>query len=269
MKKKIKVQEVFDYLNAFAPMDLAETWDSVGLQTGDLNKEVQGILISLDPTEAVLWEAAEKGANTLITHHPLLLKPLKVLDNSSIASRLARLSVLLDLNILSFHTNLDATRGGLNDVLAQKIGLKQTQAMIPNPKNPKVGLGRLGKVPTQSLESLIKKLQKSLKLKNLRYTGDLKQKIHDVGVMTGSGGAYFKEAKEAGAQVLITGDVKYHHALDAQQENIALIDIGHFHGEFPMIKLLADLLKKWAKQKKLKLKIEESLSQQDPFHFFS
>lgn len=112
MLKRLQVQHLYDHLAKFAPPSLAEDWDNVGLQVGSLHAPLGNVLVSLDVTEAVLWEAVEHEANVIVTHHPLLMKPIPCLDDSTITTRLARLAVQIDLNILSFHTNLDKARSG-------------------------------------------------------------------------------------------------------------------------------------------------------------
>jgi dinuclear metal center YbgI/SA1388 family protein len=269
MPSKLTVHSIDQFLSRFAPPSLAEAWDNVGLQVGNPEDEITGILVSLDVTEAVLWEAVEHDANLIVTHHPLFFRPVKRLDDLQVPTRLARLATQMGINILSFHTNLDATRHGLNDQLAKLLKLSSVRALIPSrdKKFPQAGLGRIGKVPKTNLEKYLKHVMKNLRLKNLRYVGDPRHPIGQVAVMTGSGGGFFSEAQTAGADVLITGDVKYHHALDALGSGIALIDIGHFAGEIGMVPLVAGKLREFLRGKKSRLKIFETVAQSDPFQF--
>ncbi|MCE9624881.1 MAG: Nif3-like dinuclear metal center hexameric protein [Deltaproteobacteria bacterium] len=270
MKRLIRIQEIYDHLIRLAPPSLAEDWDSVGLQVGTLKDELQGVLVSLDVTEAALWEAVEHDCNLLITHHPLFFKPLRRLDDATPVSRCARLAAQMGINILSFHTNLDATERGLNDQLADKLGIKKTQTLLPSrdPKHPRSGLGRIGSVPSTTLKRFADDVGSKLKLKNLRYVGDPAHPIRRVAVMTGSGGGYFAEAKSRGADVLVTGDVKYHQALDALAEGISIVDIGHYAGEIGMVAWLAKELRGWARRKQARIKIFETERGSDPFHFW-
>ncbi len=270
MAKKISVQDIAEYLNRLAPPALAEEWDNVGLQVGGFQQTIHHILVALDVTEAVLWEAVEHGANLLITHHPLFLHPIKSLDDSVFATRMAGLASRMDLNILTYHTNLDSTFRGLNDLLAKQIGLTSLQPLLRSPHRrwPKAGLGRVGKISKTTLKDLLKKIRRKLSLTNLRYVGDPKHRIEKIAVMTGSGGGYFREAKAAGADVLVTGDVKYHHALEAQGEGIALVDIGHFAGEIGMVALVAEKLRRHLRNRNSRVKVFETRLQEDPFQFF-
>ncbi len=271
MKKPLRVQDAFDFLEKLAPTSLAEEWDPVGLQVGSLKEELHGVLVSLDVTETALWEAVEHDCNLLVTHHPLFFKPLKRLDDRTPVSRCARLAAQMGVNVVSFHTNLDATERGLNDQLARRLGLKGLKPLLPSrdPRRPRAGLGRIGKTPKSNLGKFVAGVGKRLGLEHLRFVGNPKHPVERVAVMTGSGAGYFNEAKAAGADVLVTGDVKYHPALDALAEGIALIDIGHFAGEIGMVPWLAAELRRWARRRGLAKRVFASVSGRDPFRFWS
>ena len=271
MKPRRDIRSVYDHLCRIAPPSLAEEWDSVGLQVGNLSDTLQGILVSLDVTETALWETVEHDCNLLITHHPLFLKPLRRLDDAIPASRCARLAAQTGVHVLSFHTNLDSTPRGLNDQLAERLGLQGLKPLFPSRDRrwPKAGLGRVGTVAKTTLARLLEKIGQRLRLKNLRFVGDLRHPIRKVAVMTGSGGSSFVEAKACGADCLITGDVKYHQALDALAACIALIDIGHFAGEIGMVPWLAENLRRFARTKRWRIKVLESRLSSDPFQFWS
>lgn len=270
MKIKIQVQHLLHYLNQFAPPSLAEDWDNVGLQLGSLDDEIRGILVSLDVTEAVLEEARKLKANLIITHHPLFFKAIKNLDNAKSVSRLAKTALKQEINILSFHTNLDSTLQGLNDGLAEKLKIKNLQPLVASrdPKFPQAGLGRIGKIPKIEFKKFLSHVSDSLNIKNFRYVGDKDTAISSVAVMTGSGGDYFHEAKKKGADVLVTGDIKYHAALDALSEGICLVDIGHFASEIGMISLLMNQVRNFLKAQKILLPVYKASCQKDPFEFF-
>lgn len=270
MEKIIDVKQVLDFLNRFAPPSLAEDWDNVGLQLGSLDAEVKGILVALDVTEAVLEEARKLKANLLITHHPLIFKPFKNLDDSKVSQRLAKKAIQYDIHILSFHTNLDSTRQGLNDHLAEKLKLQQVAPMIPSkdPKYPQAGMGRIGLLPPLSFSDFLDHLSLSLQLKYFRFVGHPQTPISTVAVVTGSGGDYFAEAKAKGADVLVTGDIKYHAALDATAEGICMVDIGHFPGEIGMTSLVMNQIRLFLKEQKVLIPVYKVSCQRDPFGFY-
>ncbi|MFO1520187.1 MAG: Nif3-like dinuclear metal center hexameric protein [bacterium] len=270
MPRKITVKNVHDFLARFAPPALAEEWDNVGLQIGSLLQEVRGILVSLDVTEPVLEEGERLGANLLVTHHPLFFRSVKRLDDSTLPMRYARLAFEKKINVLSFHTNLDSTEEGLNDRLAKLLRLRKTRPLQASRDSArkKAGLGRVGEISKTSLKKIAQALSSALSLEHFRYVGDPLHPVRTVAVMTGSGGGFFREAKGAGADVLVTGDVKYHDALDAKASGIALIDIGHFASEIGMVRLVAGKLREWARKNKSRVKIFESRVQRDPFSFW-
>jgi len=271
MPPTVSVKEVLEFLNRLAPPSLAEDWDNVGLQAGSLKEKVKGVLVSLDVTEKVLQEALRSGANVLVTHHPLFFRSTKRVDDSTEALRLAKRAIQKNIQVLSFHTNLDSTQEGLNDLLAKKLGLQKVKALIPSrdPKHPRAGLGRIGSLRKTSLRAFLKQVSQALNLRHFRYVGNLDCLLQKVAVITGSGAEYFPEAKEAGAEVLVTGDAKYHGALDAFAEGIALVDVGHFASEIGMVSLVGEKLRRWSMQKRLGIKIFETTVQEDPFRFWS
>jgi dinuclear metal center YbgI/SA1388 family protein len=184
---------------------------------------------------------------------------------------LAKGAVQKKINVLSFHTNLDSTQEGLNDLLAKKLRLKNPKALIPSrdSRHPKAGLGRVGSLRKTTLREFVKQVGRVLNLQSFRYVGNSDQVLQKIAVITGSGAEYFREARAAGADVLVTGDVKYHVALDALAEGIALVDVGHFASEIGMVPLVAEKLRRWSRQKRSHLKVFETKAQEDPFRFWS
>ena len=271
MKSSVSIRSVYDFLCRLAPLSLSESWDNVGLQIGSLEDKLQGVLVALDVTEAVLWEAVDHGLNSIVTHHPLIFRPIKKLDDSRAALRCVKLAAQMDLNILSFHTNLDATEGGLNDQLAKILKLQKLKPLIPSAEkqgNSKSGLGRLGQIRKTSLQDFVAQTARTLQLKNLRYVGKPGQSLQKVAVMTGSGGDFVAQALDAGADVLVTGDVKYHQALDAQADGMAIVDIGHYAGEILMLPWLASRLRSLPFIRQNRIPVLEAESGADPFQFW-
>src|SRR5262249_8935542 len=166
MSPQILVKDVYGMLCRFAPLSLAEDWDNVGLQVGRMNEKVRGILVALDVTETVLQEGERLGANLLITHHPLFFRGVSRLDDSTPSMRLVRAAVEKRIHILSFHTNLDATREGLNDLLAARLKLKGIRPLSPSrdPKIKHAGLGRVGRVPKTTLKKFVVQVGRALGL---------------------------------------------------------------------------------------------------------
>jgi len=268
MTKKLRVRDAYEFLDAWAPASLAEDWDHVGLQLGSLKCELEGVLVALDVTERVLEEAKKKRCNLLITHHPLAFQDARKLPSASLPARLARQASRQGLSILSFHTNLDSTEQGLNDLLAQNLKLEGIRPLVKIPGAKKAGMGRLGCLRERTLRSFLSHVARCTGLAQFRYVGELSKPISQVAVVTGSGAGFFGEAKRKGADVLVTGDVKYHAALDALAEGIALVDIGHFAGEIGMTGLVAARLRGWLKGLQGRIPVHETRAQSDPLRFW-
>lgn len=339
-----KVSDIVGIINKIAPTSLAESWDNPGLQIGDPSSDIYKIMVALDPTPDVINSAISASCQLLITHHPFIFKPLKSISTSTALGKSIHTAIKSDLSIISMHTNYDIADGGLNDILATKIGLLHSiplkitdtsllvklvvytpaenmeslrSALFPYafktgnymncsfttegtgtftplkgakpfigeinklsavpearlefliersqlPKALKIlktvhkyeepafdlypllnegqksGLGRIGSLhePT-TLAEYAERLKKLLSAPSLRYVGNHLAKISKVALCSGSGASLLHEAVRAGADVLVTGDVKYHEARDAEDLGISIIDAGHFATEIIMAENIA------------------------------
>ncbi len=217
--------EIIKYFEDKYPKDLAYDWDNVGIQVGTLNKIAKRILITLDVTKEVVKEAIEAKVDMILSHHPLLFTPIDKIIFDTPRGWIIKNLIKHDVTVYSAHTNYDVQEGGMNDMFSQRLGLK----------NPKLldeidGIGRYGDIEETDFESFIAKLKETLNIKNLKVIGNINRLIKRVGISGGSGSKHMYQAKKQGCDVYITGDVTYHHALDATQAGITIIDIGH-HAE--------------------------------------
>ena len=242
------VEKIIKAMEVIAPIRLAETWDNPGLQVGNSTWSVKKILISLDPTPHVINYAAEESVDMLITHHPLLFQPLKAVDLSTPIGGIIGTAIQNSIAVYAAHTNLDSVSDGLNDMLAGRLELKEVAALSPHvndaPDSPaerqKTGLGRIGNLPVSTdLISLCRTLKHVLDLDNVRLVGDETRRVERIALCTGSGSSLLDRFYSSGADVFITGDVRYHDARDAENQGAALIDIGHFGSEHIMVGHLA------------------------------
>ena len=244
----MKLNRLINFLEEKFPIFLAEEWDNVGLQIGKRDSKINGILLSLDLTEKVIDKAIEIGANLIITHHPLIFKPLKNISSDSLMGKKIMKLIENGISVYSMHTNLDSGKSGLNDFLGENIlELKLGKILDPMEKNGReYGIGRVYKLEeTLSLEKISEILKEKLKLQSINVVKSGKDiEIKKVAIVSGAGASYWRKAKKLGAQVLITGDIKYHEAIDAREENFNLIDIGHFESEWIFSNLLEGLIKK-------------------------
>ncbi len=330
-----------------APVALAEAWDNPGLQVGDPTAEITRIMVALDPAADVINSAIASSCQLLVTHHPLIFKPLKSISTANTQGNLIHAAIKGGLSLISMHTNYDIATGGLNDLLACKIGLfectplqisttrelvklvvfvpashlenvrralfpylqsqgnyrdcsfaasgegtflpldgadpfigtvgkqqkvseERLELLVERSNLPraikallashpyeepaydlyplinegeKLGLGRVGRLSEAvTLADYAGQIREILSAPGLRYVGYPLARISKVALCSGSGASLLREAARAGADVLVTGDIKYHDARDAQDLGISLIDAGHFPTEIIMVNEMVDRL---------------------------
>lgn len=235
------VQEFCEIMEKLAPLELAFEWDNVGLQIGDPQALVSTVLVTLTVTQAVLEKALANKVDLIIAHHPLIFKPLQKIRTDEPQGSLLATILKNNLAVYISHTNLDQAPQGLNHWLARDLKLQDVKVLIPS-SGPGVGLGRLGTIRTTSLEQLAQDLETFWGVP-IRIVGDPNRTITTVAAIGGSGGDFVWQAKAAGAHVLITGDVSYHDALDAESLDLALLDAGHFATEQVMVEEVARYLR--------------------------
>lgn len=264
MVKQISIGKVIELFENWVPKKLASEWDNVGLQVGSLSIRVTNVLVTLDVTEDVIKEALEVGANLIISHHPLIFKPLKQIDYRDPKGKIIQQLIKHDLTVYSAHTNLDVVSGGVNDLLADKLQLEQTKILVPEDADSQYGLGRVGTLKEAiSLKQLAVKLKEIFQVEGLRVTGPLDEQVKKVAILGGSGEKYYPYAKRLGADVYITGDVSFHFAQDAEAAGLSIIDPGH-HVERIMIAAVADYLRG---QVDRSINVVESKISTEPFQF--
>lgn len=251
------VKDVMAWLEQAFPAHNAETWDLVGLQVGDPKAEVQGILVALDPTCQALEEAVRLGASLLVTHHPVWLGNLKAVRLDEPPGRVIWMAVQSGVQILCMHTNLDKAWGGPNDLLADFLGLQGIEPLAG-------GIGRIGVLPRDmDLSELCRIL--AVNHPRVRVAGPQSLRVRRVAVCCGSGSSLLDEARNSGAEVLVTGDVKYHDARRAEALGIPVVDAGHYATEKALVPWLAEKLERASLQNKWGVKVWSSRDQGDPF----
>ena len=230
------VADILQFIETLAPRSMKMDWDNVGLLCGSKSAQVTKVLVALDPFEDVCREAAETGAQLIVTHHPLIFQaPKSITDETSLGRCIMQLC-RNGISAINAHTNLDQAPGGVNDILAAKLGLEHVE--IINPREG-VGLMRRGDVAEQSLESFLVLVKERLGCDGLRYVSGGRP-VHKVAVGGGSCASGILEVKAAGCDTFVTADIKYNQFWDAQDLGINLIDAGHFHTENPVVAVLAD-----------------------------
>ena len=226
----MKINDVIGYAREIAPFELAEEWDNVGLLVGDKNGDVDRVLLALDITAEVVEEAREKGADMIISHHPVIFEPLKALEPDTAPYLLAK----YDIAALCLHTNLDRAERGVNFALAKALGLKNTE-FYPDDY---IMIGK----PAVSRDALnfAAFVRNSLGAPAVRYTDG---NITRVAVSSGGGGDGIELNKKYGFDAFVTGELKHHRFLYAVENGIAAFEVGHFCSENVVIEPLKAMLK--------------------------
>ena len=254
------VADILKYMETIAPPHMKESWDNIGLLCGSKSQPVTKVLVALDPFEGVCREAAQLGAELIITHHPLIFQPAKAITDETSVGRSILALCHAGISAINAHTNLDCTPGGVNDVLARTLGLKDIQVIAPagtNEDGIPYGLLRSGFVKEQPLEKFLGTVKSALHCDGLRYV-DAGKPVHKVAVGGGACGGGMYEAVAAGCDTFVTSDLKYNQFWDAKEMGLNLVDAGHFHTENPVIHVLAEKLA--ARFPDLEIKISESHS---------
>jgi dinuclear metal center YbgI/SA1388 family protein len=367
---KTKVSDILGIINKIAPPALAENWDNVGLQVGDPAKEVQRIMVALDPGPQAVDAALESSCQLLLTHHPLIFKPLKRISTNDETGRVIHRAISGGLSIISAHTNYDSAGSGVNDLLAAALGVtgcrplkvvlqeellklvvfvplshqeQLMEALLPfsgmsanyadcsfrvsgqgtfRPlsgaapfigtvgeresveesrfeilvRKPELqpalkalrkahpyeepafdiipllnegeceGLGRIGTLETPvPLKEFAAAVKERLGLASLRVVGDAEQRISRVALCGGSGSSLLRDAAREGADLFVTGDIKYHDAREAQALGIALLDAGHFATERLMIQGLSVRLEGECAKRRFEVEVLRCAAELDPF----
>jgi dinuclear metal center YbgI/SA1388 family protein len=368
-----RVSDIVGITNKIAPSDLAESWDNVGLQLGDPARQVSRIMVALDPGTPAVEAAVEARCQLLVTHHPFIFTPLKKISATDETGRLAILALKNDLSIISLHTNYDIAPGGVNDLLAQRLGvegalpLRVTGAdglvkivvFVPHGYEEKLldalspfmapignyrdcsfqgdGTGRftpvaganpfVGEVETRHLEKesrlefLLQKerlsaalaalkgahpyeepaydiypvlnrgaswglgrigllaeattagefavaVKERLAASGVRLVGEPGRRVKKVALCGGSGASLIHEAARKGADLMVTGDVKYHEAREAEAMGMAILDAGHFATELPMVQGLAAALRGALEAKRFETEVVAYQGEREPFSFW-
>lgn len=237
----MKIQEIIDILESYAPTSLAEDYDNVGLIFGDRFAETDTVLTALDADIQVAREAARAGAGLIITHHPIMFNPVKKITTDTPEGELLLFLAQNNIALYSAHTNLDAAEGGLNDLLSGLLNLTATSPLYITAEG--AGIGRVGNlsVPT-TVSDFAQKVKEVFSLPFVRFTGDGGCPVTRVAICSGGGGSLVDEAIKSGADVYITGDIKYSAARDAFFSGLQLIEVGHYESEIFAKRLFAEIL---------------------------
>ena len=248
------VHEIYRALCDYAPLSLALDFDNPGFLVGEGDAAVTSVLVALDITPQVIAEAKEKGAQLIVSHHPIIFGgQTKITDETYTGKNVIAL-IRAGISAICMHTNLDAAQGGVNDCLANAIGLSNIETVTEEP------MLRIGEIETLAMRDFLSRVADALGV-DLRYSGE--NPVHRVGVVGGAAGDLAEIAWSHGCDTFITGEVKHHQWLEAQGRN--LIEAGHFATEAPVCARLKEYLSKTFPT----LSVEVAEGNQNPTSYFA
>lgn len=231
----VKLAELLPVFESLWPEVGADEWDHVGLASGSHDQEVTRVLLCVDPTMQVLEEAKKRSCQVIVSHHPLLLEGVHSVAEGELKGDILSFAISNSIALFSAHTNADVATGGVSDVLATKIGLRNNVPLVPTAGES--GHGRIGNLAAPaSVSELANKINDVLPatFAPVRIAGDPNRLVSKIAVVGGSGSSFLPEAISAGAECFVTSDLKHHASLDAVSDKanpICLIDISHFAAE--------------------------------------
>lgn len=239
----MKANDIVKLIENMCPENLAYDWDNVGLLLGDGEKEIKKVFLTLDTNLTTVKEAISKNAHMIISHHPILLGGIRKIDFKTAEGQMIKLLIENNIPVFAAHTNMDTAKGGINDKLAEIFNLTDIKILDQHTPDATAGLGRIGKLTSPISFSdfanlCVKKLNTPI-----RAAGDMNKIISTVAVASGSCSEVIPIAKEKGADVIVTGDMKYHNTIDMTYLDICIVDAGHYPTEICVMDIFEDILR--------------------------
>jgi|SRR5436190_5397009 len=237
------VADVIAFLREFAPAELAESWDNVGLLVGDESWPAKKVLTCLTLTEDVAEEAASTGAGLVVSHHPLLFKAVKRITAETSEGRTLLTLLKAGVAVYSPHTAFDSAAQGINRRLAAKLGLADIRPLRPFADESLAGGGRFGQLAKAvPLSDFLEQVRTVLKLEAVGYVGEADMKVRTVAVACGSAAEFLEDAARHDCDVLVTGEARFHACLESRSRGVAMVLAGHYATERPAVEELAAVI---------------------------
>lgn len=235
----IQVKDVLHCLEQTAPYELAEHWDNVGLLVGDPEEKVEGVLCALDITQTVVEEAAERGCNLIVAHHPVIFTSINRVTADTVTGKILMTMIRKGISGICMHTNMDCASEGVNDLLAASLGLTDVVNMGAGEGG---NLGRVGNLTKpMELAEFAQHVKLSLGAGGVRVA-DGGKPVHRVAVGGGACGKLMDFAVAKGADTFVIGDSSYDIMMKAHDIGLNLLDAGHFPTENPVARGFRDLI---------------------------
>ena len=237
----MKVRDIINVIEKFAPLSIQESWDNSGLCVGSQDAQVTSVLLGLDCTEELVDEAIACGADMIITHHPLIFSGLKRITPEDQIGAAVIKAVKAGISIYAAHTSADKVIAGVSGAMAARLGL--VNVSILDEDGDGTGLGVVGDLQQPlSAQEAVALVKERFSLKAMRTSRPLEGHITRVAMCGGSGGSLIKAAMASGAQLYISGDISYHNFFT--REGFMIMDIGHYESEIEIVEILFSLLRK-------------------------
>jgi len=243
------VGELYAFLNEKIPPSLSCDWDNDGLMCcPDPEAEAKKVLVALDVTEKVVKTAIKGDCNVILSHHPLIFSPLRAVEPSDHVARKVIDLLRAGVTVMSFHTRLDAVEGGVNDVLAAALGLKNVETFGENGE----AIGRVGTLEAPMTLAAFAETVKRATGADAVQVSDAGKPVYRVAVLGGSGSDDVRAAQKAGADTYVSGELKHNYLTDAPECGINLIAAGHFYTE----NLVCERIREWVLEAEPSLCVE-------------
>jgi dinuclear metal center YbgI/SA1388 family protein len=260
----LSISDVIAWLEQMAPFELAEEWDNVGLLVGDRTGRIKRVMTCLTVTPTTAAEAIERGADLVITHHPLPFCPLTQITTDATAGRLLWELIGAHIAVYSAHTAFDSARTGINQQLCEMFDLREIAPLVPRAmpaSHCALGSGRCGALGRPStLSTIALTIKSTLAIPQIGLIGEDEMPIKRVAVACGSGGSFLAAARESHCDCLVTGEANFHACLEAEACGIGLVLTGHFASE----RFAMDYLAKAMAAQFADLEVWASVRERDP-----
>lgn len=260
----MKIKEITDTIERFAPLAWQESYDNAGLIVGRPEDEVHRALVTVDVTDEVLDEAEREGCDLVIAHHPIVFHPLKRFNSADYIQRAVERAIRRGIALYACHTNLDSAPQGMSWRLAAMLGIGNLRVLeATNPADGRVGFGVAGELPAPAATvDFLRRLQRKLQVRVVRHSDIASERIRCVAVCTGAGASLIGAAREAGAELYVTADLKYNDFMTPDGK-LTVADIGHFESEYCAIDILFDILSKNLRN----FAVRRSVSSRNPVNY--
>ena len=238
----MKIRNIIQHLESVAPLEYQEEYDNSGLIAGDAEKDCAGILVSLDCMQEVVLEAVEKNCNFIVSHHPLIFRPIPSITPENGVGRTLIAAIQAGIAIYAMHTNLDNILSGVNARMADKLDLVNRKILLPKSVSPSIGSGLIGDFKQAISETqLMKDLKGLFGIPVIRHSPLTGKQVSRVALCGGAGSFLIPNALQAGADFFISADIKYHEFFNGEGKMV-IADIGHFESEQFTVGLLHDVI---------------------------